>query len=283
MTAGASNGARARQARRLPMRRRLKRSGLPLLAHLAEWFYLAYMRLVVATSTIHGEGLEVLRERRRRGVSTILAILHQDFLPAVYLFRGQPVTVLVNAGDAGDILTRIMRACGMHTIRGGSSSRSSRRIPALKALVEDLRTRSAGGGILCVTPDGSKGPAGACKPGIVALSMQTHTDIVCVRVHARRAYYLPTWDRSCFPLPFGEIWVEAAAPLPPPNVRSREAMERTRQAVESTLHAMHQRAFGRCQREPVPALERLHAAAATQATSGASAATPESEPEARAG
>ncbi len=244
------------QERRLSLRRRLKKEGIRLLARLAPIFYLAWMRLVAATSRVQWRGRETMLAARDAGTHVVLAVLHQDLILSPYLFRDLGIITLANRGDAGEVITGLLERCGFRVVRGGSSRRASRRAPAVRGILGEVqRSRQRRGAIVAITPDGSRGPAGAVKPGAVFLAAKLAAEVFCLKIHASRAWYAPTWDRTAFPLPFSTITVDLEGPIRVSEDGGRIALERARLEVERTLTAMHERAFARHGRAPVPKLE----------------------------
>jgi lysophospholipid acyltransferase (LPLAT)-like uncharacterized protein len=240
-------------------RRRWKRTGIRLVARIAPALYLAYMRLVLATTRVVRIGMEEMLAESRRGSNIALAVLHQDIVLSGVTFRDLGIVTVANVGDAGDIIAAILERCGFAVVRGGSSTRVSRRTPVLRELLGRIRTRSGSHGtIWAVTPDGSRGPAGAVKPGAAFIAMQTSSRVYCLKIHASRALYAPTWDRTAIPLPFSIITIELDGPLDVPTGATRSDLEALRAEIERRLHVLHARAFARCGREPIPRLEQLH-------------------------
>ena len=244
---------------RLSTRRRWKKAGVLLVARIVPALYLAYMRLVAATGRTVRTGVTEMFEARRRGTNVVLAVLHQDVFLSPYVFRDEGIVTLANVGDAGDLISAVLERCGFEVLRGGSSRRASRRTPAVREMLARLTERARASAVIAaVTPDGSQGPAGAVKPGLVFLAMRTEAEIYCLNIHASRAVYAPTWDRTAIPLPFSTIHVELDGPIRVPKRCGRAELESTRREVERRLHALHERAFQRCGRTPVPALTPLH-------------------------
>jgi len=237
-----------------------------LVARILPILYLAYMHLIARTGRIVRIGVEEMFEARRRGTSVVLAVLHQDLFLGPYLFRDQGIVTLANVGDAGEIITALLERCGCEVVRGGSSRRSSRRTPAVADMIARLSAGGREGAVIAaVTPDGSWGPAGAVKPGLVSIAMGTAAEIYCLKIHASRALYAPTWDRTAIPLPFATVHVEIDGPIRAPAAgATRSEVEETRVEVERRLHALHARAFARWSREPIPRLTPLGGEAAAE-------------------
>jgi len=243
----------------LPPARRRKKRVVSWLARRAPGLYIAYMRLVYATSRVDESGLEVLRQRKRGGQPTLLLLLHQDVFVAPYFLRGLEVCGLANVGDAGDFIAFAMHQLGHSTVRGGSSTRDSRRraLGAVRDLVRHGRSKAGQGFIISITPDGSRGPAGACKAGFAFVALETQATIYCMKIQARPAWFLPTWDRTMVPLPFGRLWAEVSEAIEIPAGARAADLEVVRRKAEAELHRVHRDAFERDGREPVPKLQRL--------------------------
>ena len=233
------------------------------MARMAPGIYLLYMRLVHLTGRIDIESADdVIRTGREHG-TVALALLHQDLFCCPYLFRGLGVTTVASAGDAGDIITAILEHCGFHVLRGGTSSRLSRRLAVFDELVE--QTRKPERRIVAVTPDGSRGPAGAVQPGIALLASRTGARVYAAKIHASRALYMPTWDRQMIPLPFARIRLTVEGPVEAPSDPDRLELESFRVGVERSLHKLHHRAFADYGRSPIPELHGLKDADASSA------------------
>jgi len=93
----------------VPLRRRLKKHGVQLLARVLPPIYAAYLRFVERTSHVDVRALTALLDGRAPGDHIAFALLHQDVLALPWFFRGRGVTALAQKTDAGDIIT----ACGI--------------------------------------------------------------------------------------------------------------------------------------------------------------------------
>jgi lysophospholipid acyltransferase (LPLAT)-like uncharacterized protein len=56
-----------------------------------------------------------------------------------------------------------------------------------------------------VTPDGPKGPARVCKPGVVSLAKLTGRPLILMGLEYSRCWRLRNWDRFALPLPFSRV------------------------------------------------------------------------------
>jgi lysophospholipid acyltransferase (LPLAT)-like uncharacterized protein len=271
----------------LPLRRRINKRLVAMLARLAPLVFRAWMTLVERTSRIHDSDGRALVEAVARGERAIAILPHQDCLLLPWLFRGHGFSTLANIGDAGDIVAAILESLDFQVERGGSSSRSSRRTAVFSRLTRIGRRPDGQGFLLAITPDGSRGPALACKPGYEFLALRTRASVYCLKVLASRAIYLDTWDRTAIPLPFSDIWIDVEGPFPVPQPATRENLEELRRSSEERLHEMHRRIFDRAGQPPRPGAihhygekeEAFYSRATGSAASAASAGEPGESPD----
>ncbi len=238
----------------LPVSRRVKKAGVRIVVRIAPAFYRGWMRLVAATSRVDESAARELNARRRRGERIVLLMLHQDVFIAPWFLRGIGVCGLASTGDAGDIIDAVMRSLGHCNVRGGTSGRESRRrtLGALRAMIRFGRERAGDGFVIAITPDGSIGPAGACKPGFGLVALETGASVWCIKIHASPALLPNTWDRTTIPLPFGRVWARMEGPLPIPPDANADALEQVRVAAERSLHRLHARVFAEGGQRAVP-------------------------------
>jgi lysophospholipid acyltransferase (LPLAT)-like uncharacterized protein len=238
--------------------RRAKKAGVRFVVGLAPFVYRAWMRAVAATSRVDESAARELDGRRRRGERIVLLMLHQDVFVAPWFLRGIGVCGLASTGDAGDIIDAVMRSLGHTNVRGGTSGRDSRRrtLGALRDLIRFGRARAGEGFVIAITPDGSIGPAGACKPGFGLVALETGASVWCIKIHASPAFFPDTWDRTTIPLPFGRVWAHMEGPFEVPGDADAATLERIRVEAESALHRLHGRAFTEGAQRPVPRLSR---------------------------
>jgi lysophospholipid acyltransferase (LPLAT)-like uncharacterized protein len=249
----------------MPASRRLKKAGVRLVVRIAPAFYRAWMRAVAATSSVDESAARELDERRRRGERIVLLMLHQDVFVAPWFLRGLGVCGLASTGDAGDIIDAVMRSLGHCNVRGGTSGRESRRrtLGALREMIRYGRERAGEGFVIAITPDGSIGPAGACKPGFGLVALETRASVWCIKIHASPAFFPGTWDRTTIALPFGRVWARMEGPFEVPPDADAALLERIRGEAEAALHRLHARAFTEGGQRPVPRLSH-HVVAASR-------------------
>ncbi len=221
------------------------------------------MVLVYATGRVDDSATRELIARHRAGERIVLLMLHQDVFVAPWFLRGLPVCGLAAIGDAGDIIAAAMDSLGHTAVRGGTSERASRRraLGGLREMIRYGKARTREGFVMALTPDGSYGPPGACKPGFGLLALETGAELWCIKIRASRALYAPTWDRTMIPLPFAALTAEMSGPFQVAAHTDANALEIIRRNVETRLHELHREAFDSIGRAPVPEMKNLERAA----------------------
>lgn len=169
------------------------------LARLVLWPWLASLRVRV-------RGRAWLDRHREAGGQVMFVFWHGQMLPLVRVHQGQGAVVLVSEHGDGELIAGILESRGFRTARGSSTRGGSR---GLRELVRAARR----GHDLAITPDGPRGPAGQCKPGVITAARLAGLPIVPVVCAAERAWYLNSWDRFALPRPFSVVNVSYGHPI----------------------------------------------------------------------
>lgn len=196
--------------------------------------YLAYMRLVWATSRVEILGCNPHDVRAHYGKQVIL-LWHEEVFFVAWAFREFRPSTLASRGDFGELVTRMLELCDFEVFRGGSSSGRSRRSPEIvRDMAEHMSSRR---GILYgITVDGSNGPRYRAKPGAAKIAALCRAPVLVEKTWCRRSFRLPTWDRTIVPLPFNHIVHVFAGPyLPPPDVDQPRAFKQFARSLEREL------------------------------------------------
>lgn len=226
--------------------------GMSLALYTVPYLYMAYMWFVTRTSRVEELGFrpDLVREEAGRGV---YALWHDEVFFVAWSFGKYRGDTLASAGDAGEIITRMLKLCGFRVFRGGSTSgrrrRSAREV--VDAMVEHMRT--VPGVVYGITTDGSKGPLYRMKPGVISLAAAAEAPLFVEKTWCRRYWQLPTWDRTLLPLPFNHIVHVYAGPIHPPrDVWQPERFEATHREVEGLLCRVSAFARRRAEGRPPP-------------------------------
>ena len=181
------------------------------------------LRLVARTLRIEVSGDEHRRGVLDHGGRAIFAFLHgQQFLLLAWSID-RPIAVMTSWSRDGALQTAILGRLGMTVTRGSSSNGAA---SGLKGMIREVR----GGAHACIAVDGPRGPAGAVKPGVVALAAATGAAILPITANCRHGITLQNWDRYRIPLPFTRVRVVIGAPL---LVSRREDPEPARALLEA--------------------------------------------------
>jgi len=129
----------------------------------------------------------------------IIVFWHEHMLAGWHAHREIEPTGLVSMSKDGEILSPILQAWGIDTIRG-SSSQSGKE--ALQQVVESLEQ----GKHIVMTPDGPRGPRQIFKAGAAIASIRAGVPIFMARIHEHSCFTFSTsWDAFKLPVPFAKI------------------------------------------------------------------------------
>jgi lysophospholipid acyltransferase (LPLAT)-like uncharacterized protein len=193
-----------------------------------------YMRLVRLTSRLD-------RPAPPPGGPFILATCHSRLFQLSYLhLSDRPMIALISGHRDGQLISRIARMFGIHTVVGSSSRGGSQ-------AVRDLIRLSRSGHNLYITPDGPRGPAMIAQRGIVEIARLTGLPILPASASTSNGGERNTWDRILVPYPFGRTVVRWGEPI---RVTKNSDVETVRAKVERVLNELQQRADRACGRPP---------------------------------
>jgi lysophospholipid acyltransferase (LPLAT)-like uncharacterized protein len=221
--------------------RRLSALAAAVVPHL----YMLYMRLVWYTSRVEDQNFVRLNDWARQHRGVICVLWHEEVATVAYgyYWAGIRIHTLASLGDAGEVITRMLKLCNAVVFRGGSSSgRARRREGVLDDLIHHMKTNESV--TLGITVDGSKGPAYRMKMGSVAVAAEADRPIALVRTWYKRCIRLRTWDRMAIPLPFNRIRYYLEGPhFVPKTAKTREDLEAFRLELEDALIELAERSY----------------------------------------
>ena len=158
--------------------------------------------------------------------------------------------MLISNSREGDIITHAVQTVGADAIRGSAAkgSRLKGGVEAVRAMARHIED----GGVICITPDGPRGPRMRAKLGAAHLAKIAGAPLIAMAWSTRNRHVFKSWDSTMLPLPFGRgvlIWSD---PIAPPGPDADEAeIEAVRAALEAELNRITMEADRRVGREPI--------------------------------
>ena len=214
--------------------RRLKQV---LRSHAVQWsvgaLATSYMRFVRATNRLD-------RPPPPPGGPFILETWHSQLFLLSYLrFGERPLIALISGHRDGQLISKIARMFGIHTVVGSTTRGGS------KAIRELIRLSQEGHSIY-ITPDGPRGPAMKAQRGVVELARLTGLPILPAAASTSRGGERNTWDRILVPYPFARTVVRWGEPI---RVTKNSNLDNVRAKVESALTELQTRVNRECGRD----------------------------------
>ncbi len=208
-------------------------------AGLARWIMLT-LGWTWKTRVVAGQQyLDALLAKPR---AVILSFWHNRLFlsgPFVYkslLGKGLPITLLASQSRDGELVTRVCKRWGIHTVRG-SASRGG--LQAMRAIHRAIKRQQSSP---IMIPDGPRGPLYYFKPGVVVLAQMSQAPILPYGIAARKFWSLESWDRIVVPRPFTDVAVVIGEPQLVSRELSSEQLETERQRLEEMLNDLTRQA-----------------------------------------
>jgi lysophospholipid acyltransferase (LPLAT)-like uncharacterized protein len=150
--------------------------------------------------------------------------------------RGVPkAKMLISQSREGGVVAHASRTVGAEVIRGSAAKRGQQKggVEAMRAMARHID----GGGVMCMTPDGPRGPRMRARMGPVQLAKLAGAPLIAVTWSSSNRIVFDSWDRFILPLPFGRgalIWSD---PIEPPSPSAGNAeMEAVRLRLEAEMN-----------------------------------------------
>jgi lysophospholipid acyltransferase (LPLAT)-like uncharacterized protein len=137
-------------------------------------------------------------------------------------------TMMISSHRDGRLIARAVGLLGIDTAAGSSTRGGTM---ATLACIERLRRGHA---IVCMTPDGPRGPRMQASVGAVEMARISGVTLVPVSYGVTRRRVLSSWDRFLLPLPFGRGVLIAGEPIEAAALDTETA----RRLLEQRLNAI---------------------------------------------
>ena len=118
----------------------------------------------------------------------------------------RPAVALASRHRDGQLIGKIVRQIGLGLVSGSSSRGGA---AGLRNLLKALQA----GQHVVLTPDGPRGPARSCAPGVAQLAGVSGNLVMPCGVRISRAKTLKSWDKMRLPLPFGRGALVCGEPI----------------------------------------------------------------------
>jgi len=206
-----------------------------LLLHLLR----GYLWLVLHTNRWTLDGAEHLAPHAE-GAPAVFGFWH-EYLPCMHAlawrasrmpgFRPTQLHALVSRHRDGRFIGAVLKSFHIEPVHGSSTRGGAAGFREMLRLLND-------GAIICISPDGPRGPRRQAAPGLAQLAALANVPIVPCAARTSGGIGLHTWDRMAFPLPFGRGVIVCGPAIHVPRAAWREAMP----AITAGLDAVADRA-----------------------------------------
>lgn len=204
----------------------------------------AHYTIVGWTSRVVREPAQGFYDPFDNNRAVIVAVWHGEHFLIPFLGRkgvDRMVPLSTHHRD-GEILARGGKYFGLKFLRGsGDHGGEFLRKKALQAFSGMMRELKSGGNVV-VTADVPK-VARVAGLGLVTLAKYSQCPIVPVAMATSRIKRLSNWDRTPVSFPFGRMSMVRGEEVRVPRDADDATLEAARARVESTLHALTERAY----------------------------------------
>lgn len=221
----------------------------PIIARMLGFVIWSWMALVARSTRWQIEGGDAARTAWSDPRGLLVPAWHEQILllPSgwsrqmrFWPRRPGNVSMLVSLSRDAEPVARALDHLGVTTIRGSraNSKKKDKEKGGLRAVAEAVRLLKSGG-VLCVTPDGPRGPALEVSSGPILMAQRAGALILPYALATTHARRLSSWDRMILPLPFGRGAIVFGEPI---EVDGRKT-EELQGEVQSALERANSRAF----------------------------------------
>lgn len=142
--------------------------------------------------------------------------------------------MLISQSREGGVVAHASRTVGADVIRGSSAKGGQQKggLEAMRAMARHIQT----GGVICMTPDGPKGPRMRAKRGPVQLAKLAGAPLMPLTWSTKHRLVMKSWDRFILPLPFGQGALVWGDPIDIPAGADADVLDRVRLRLETELN-----------------------------------------------
>ena len=220
----------------------------PLVSTTLGYLIWAYMVLCARTIRWTVEGEDAFKQAWAAESGMLVAGWHSRvlLLPVIWSkiarklpAKEYPTSMLISLSKDGEAVAKAIEHLGLEAVRGSSSHKKKNKNKGGAAAVAETSRRLRSGSVVCITPDGPRGPAETVQAGTLVMAQRTDALIIPYALDCRPVFRLDTWDRFMIPLPFTKGAMILGSPL---NVSRNAGKEERLRQIEDAMRAAHQRA-----------------------------------------
>lgn len=203
--------------------------------------YVAFCRATTRWSRVGLEHVEPVWASRSGVVG---CIWHGRLTMSVALWpkSAQAPTVLISRSREGDLIARFAAWFGVAAVRGSSrNEKKAKQKGGVSAFREMLR-HVQNGRLMCITPDGPRGPCMRAGSGAIKLARATRAPCLPVAWSMSNAAVMTSWDKAMIPLPFGEGAIVYGEPIHVPDDADADTITALTVELERRLIAVTEQA-----------------------------------------
>lgn len=154
--------------------------------------------------------------------------------------RDASAAMLISLSGDGEPVARAIKHLGIRPIRGsaGNKKKAGKDKGGVKAVAEAVRLLKSGG-VLCITPDGPRGPREVVSLGAIMIAQRAGSPILPYALAAKPCKRFDSWDRFILPLPFTRGVIVYGEMLQTPRSASPESL---RAELQRRMDAVTRRA-----------------------------------------
>jgi len=224
----------------MPLNRALKRfASSDLAGGLISFAVGSYVRFVDRTTRWNYVGVEHAAPLLDGPDGFLVALWHQRLMMAALLRRrtGKRVFMLVSSHRDGEIMANAIKGYGVEFIRGSAANprKKDKEKGGASAIAETVSAIAAGH-VVCVTPDGPRGPSRKAQAGLIKLAQMSGAAILPSTNALSHGWRLKTWDRFFLPAPFSRGCFAVTAPIIVPKDATPDMVEAARLRLETALN-----------------------------------------------
>jgi lysophospholipid acyltransferase (LPLAT)-like uncharacterized protein len=174
--------------------------------------------------------------------TAIIVFWHNRILAVPFLFPRvscEKVVGMASRSKDGQLISDLLAFKKMRSVRG-SANKKGRDKGGAAAIIQSLRVLRGDDCLLCLVPDGPRGPVYTIQPGAVILAAKSEKSIIPMTVNFKRYIKLPTWDALMIPWPFSkaEVIFGEALSFPKETVRDQALLEAGKEELRLALNKL---------------------------------------------